>query len=68
MISINVNSTGIALRKQMICGQGSQSVALPEIEHLQINYRTHSGITNVAASVVDLIRHHFPLVCADSAM
>ena len=47
---------------QAIGERGSMEVALPEIEHLKINYRTHAGIINVAASVVDLIRRFFPQV------
>lgn len=27
---------------------------------VQINYRTHSGIIDVASSIVDLIKHYFP--------
>lgn len=30
--------------------------------HLPTNYRTHSGILNPAAAVVDVLRHHFPMV------
>ncbi|KAK9842411.1 hypothetical protein WJX84_005751 [Apatococcus fuscideae] len=37
------------------CGDSCQTIARG------VGFRTHSGITNVAASVVDLIRHHFPL-------
>ncbi|KAK9827525.1 hypothetical protein WJX74_008224 [Apatococcus lobatus] len=37
------------------------SVVLPDIEHLHINYRTHSGIMDVAASVVNVIRFLFPM-------
>ena len=49
---------------QAVGDRGSMEVALPEIEHLKINYRTHAGIINVAASVVDLIRRFFPQVIA----
>lgn len=30
--------------------------------HLPTNYRTHSGILNAAAAVVDVLRHQFPRV------
>ncbi|KAK9820310.1 hypothetical protein WJX72_008781 [[Myrmecia] bisecta] len=35
-------------------------IGLPAIEHLRVNYRTHSGILDVAASVVDLLKRFFP--------
>lgn len=28
--------------------------------HSQTNYRTHSGIIDVASSIVDLLKHYFP--------
>lgn len=31
-------------------------IGLPAIEHLSVNYRTHSGIIDVAASIVDILR------------
>jgi hypothetical protein len=33
---------------------------MPLIEHLKVNYRTHSGILEVASSVVDALRRFFP--------
>ena len=30
--------------------------------HLPTNYRTHSGILNAAAAVVDILKHYFPMV------
>ncbi len=30
--------------------------------HLPTNYRTHSGILNAAAAVVDVLRQYFPMV------
>lgn len=48
--------------------KGGLTVALPEIEHLKVNYRTHAGIINVAASVVDLIKRFFPQVCLASTL
>jgi len=35
-------------------------VGVPTIEHLKTNYRTHSGIIDVASSIVDLLKHYFP--------
>ena len=31
--------------------------------HLPTNYRTHSGILNAAAAVVDILKQYFPMVC-----
>ena len=30
--------------------------------HLPTNYRTHSGILNAAAAVVDILKQYFPMV------
>ncbi|KAK9854785.1 hypothetical protein WJX84_000152 [Apatococcus fuscideae] len=49
-----------AERRKAAGEKGGLAVALPEIEHLKVNYRTHGGIINVAASIVDLIRRFFP--------
>ena len=38
----------------------AQRISMPDIEHLRTNYRTHSGILDVAASIVDLLRKFFP--------
>ena len=31
-------------------------IRLPSIEHLHVNYRTRSGIIDVAASIVDILK------------
>ena len=36
-----------------------QRVAVPKIDHLCYNYRSHAGVLNLAASVVDLLSHFF---------
>lgn len=30
--------------------------------HLPTNYRTHSGILNAAAAVVDILKEYYPMV------
>ncbi|GMH41232.1 hypothetical protein BSKO_09142 [Bryopsis sp. KO-2023] len=37
-----------------------QKVGKPQIKSLLVNYRTHSGILNVACSIVDLLGNYFP--------
>lgn len=37
------------------------AVHSPEIMHLEVNYRTHSGILDVASAIVDVLRALFPL-------
>lgn len=32
--------------------------------HLPTNYRTHSGILNAAAAVIDILKHYFSMVTA----
>ena len=34
-------------------------IGIPEIKTLEINFRSHSGILNLAASVIDLMKHYF---------
>ncbi len=34
--------------------------------YLPTNYRTHSGILNAAAAVVDVLRHYFSMVNSSS--
>jgi len=34
--------------------------------YLPTNYRTHSGILNAAAAVVDVLRHYFSMVSSSS--
>lgn len=41
-------------------GKGGAGVQMPAIVDLQTNYRTHSGVLDVAASVVALLRRFFP--------
>jgi hypothetical protein len=41
-------------------GATGQPLEQPLIEHLRVNYRTHSGILDAAAAVVDLLRRFFP--------
>ena len=41
-------------------GSGGVGIGLPELQELKVNYRTHSGILEVASSVVDLINRYFP--------
>jgi hypothetical protein len=36
------------------------AIAVPGIEHLRTNFRTHSGIIDVAAAIVDVLRRYFP--------
>ena len=40
--------------------QTASHIKIPEIKELQINFRSHSGILNLAASVIDLMSHFFP--------
>ncbi|GFH09844.1 TPR and ankyrin repeat-containing protein 1 [Haematococcus lacustris] len=35
-------------------------VGVPQIQQLLINHRTHQGILNAAAVVVDALKHHYP--------
>ncbi|MEW5318036.1 MAG: hypothetical protein WDW38_009289 [Sanguina aurantia] len=37
------------------------AVATPEVHQLTMNYRTHQGILDVAAVIVDMLRNYFPL-------
>ncbi|KAJ3089837.1 TPR and ankyrin repeat-containing protein 1 [Quaeritorhiza haematococci] len=37
-----------------------QTIEVPDVLHLTQNYRSHSGILNIANSVVDLLAHYFP--------
>lgn len=39
--------------------QKLQKVTIPEIKTLKMNFRSHSGILNLAASVIDLMHHFF---------
>jgi hypothetical protein len=39
---------------------GGAPLEMPLIEHLTVNYRTHSGILDAAASTVELLRRYFP--------
>lgn len=39
---------------------GGAPLEMPVIEHLNVNYRTHSGILDAAASTVELLRRYFP--------
>ncbi|GIL86670.1 hypothetical protein Vretifemale_14923 [Volvox reticuliferus] len=36
------------------------AVATPQIQQLKMNYRTHQGVLDVAALVVDVLRRYFP--------
>lgn len=36
--------------------------------HLAANYRTHAGILNVAAAVVDVVREYHPMVSTAAAI
>ncbi|GLI67621.1 hypothetical protein VaNZ11_011868, partial [Volvox africanus] len=36
------------------------AVATPQIQQLRMNFRTHQGVLDVAALVVDVLRHYFP--------
>jgi len=36
-------------------------IAVPSVIHLTRNFRSHSGVTNLAASVVELLQEFFPL-------
>jgi len=36
------------------------AIRMPLLKNLLVNYRTHSGILNVAASIVDVIKRFFP--------
>lgn len=40
--------------------EGNSTVGVPKVYTLKNNYRTHSGILNLANSVIDLISHFFP--------
>jgi len=35
-------------------------VGIPKVDHLTVNYRTHSGILNCAASIVEIMGRLFP--------
>ena len=39
--------------------QKASHIKIPEIMTLEINFRSHSGILNLAASVIDLMKHYF---------
>ena len=36
-------------------------ISVPEIHHLDINFRSHSGILKLAASIIELMKRFFPL-------
>lgn len=36
--------------------------------HLATSYRTHAGILNVAAAVVDVVREYYPMVSTAAAV
>ena len=38
----------------------SSSIVVPEVTTLQRNFRSHTGILNLAASIIDLIKYCFP--------
>lgn len=54
---------------QLSCWQDAGGVAAATLVgvpkkplHLPTNYRTHSGILNAAAAVVDILKQYFPMV------
>eukprot|EP00887_Chlorella_sp_A99_P006107 scaffold22.g6107.t1 len=50
---------------RLAAGDGNDEVAeavqMPVIKQLQVNYRTHSGILDMASSVVDVLKRFFPM-------
>ena len=40
--------------------KASISVKVPFVRHLEINFRSHTGILQLAASIIDLLMHFFP--------
>lgn len=54
---------------QRLVGCSSRSpVKMPKLQNLQMNYRTHSGVLNVASTIVDLLKTFFPLVGLPGAL
>ena len=35
-------------------------ITMPEVKHLEINFRSHTGILKLAASIIDLMKRFFP--------
>ena len=36
-------------------------VRIPEVSQLRVNFRSHTGVLNLASSIIDLLKEYFPL-------
>ncbi len=55
----DLRSTFQRVSEQALKGTKAMKVKVPKIHHLTINFRSHTGVLKLAASVIDLMEYYF---------